>query len=619
MPFIVSSLFGGLSSSTLEPFFASLAMAVNSRFPVQPPSVDALIDCYHRGIINIDALDAGMSLHGAPVGTDGNAGWTDVSATLWQGVIAASWPRWDISTVMSLWAKGMLPQDDAEKALKFAGDSRGYFKDRIDYYYQSVPPSILTDWYFRGAISGKDFVSGIRKIYQVSQDDADKVLRNVNNISPPSDLVRFAVREAFDPNMVAELELGAELDNNADYLAWMQAQGYGIVNATIPGFGQYEADFAKLYWYAHWDLPSPTQGYQMLHRLRPGRVERYHGIIPGLKPVTFDDISKLLKANDYSPKWRAPLAAISYNLMTVRDSKYAFFLDKMNDAELREQLLDRGYSPEDANILFELYKEQKKEYKDKDAKRLRQAAQTRLLTALRSAFYIGAITEQQLAAGLERAKIPSDVIKIEVEAAKVKVLSKHVDTAIKSIKSEYFLGGIDENALLGELVQNGIAYDRALLYQRQWIRDFNRKRKIASTSKIIDWVLRGFIDIDEAIRRLKVMGWSNVDTLLYAFEIDDRVAERQNQLLEKMARNQQQAENAARREYDRARAAKQREIAKLMRSSSPDKMKRWYMLGLIDESTIRARLAFMEWTQSDIDRFIEQLKIEKGSGNGKGN
>ncbi|GAI76698.1 unnamed protein product, partial [marine sediment metagenome] len=100
-------------------------------------------------------------------------------------------------------------------------------------------------------------------------------------IPPVADIITMAVREAFTPAI---------------------AERFGQYQDFPPDFAKYAAmkgldeDWAKRYWAAHWNLPSPQQGFQMLHR----------GVIDE------GELDMLMRAQDIMPFWRDKLIQIAY-------------------------------------------------------------------------------------------------------------------------------------------------------------------------------------------------------------------------------------------------------------------------------------------------------------------
>ena len=150
----------------------------------------------------------------------------------------------------------------------------------------------------------------------------DDVMELRFQIPPASDAVRFAVKDAFSKDEAVIGPRDAEFpDTLTPYLV---AQGY-------------RPEDAKYFWRAHYDLPSPTQVFEMLHR--------------GVKTPT--TVAQYLAQADYAPEWRAPLEAISYNPITRTDAKRAFKLGLggFDEARLKRAYMDLGYTSVDADLL----------------------------------------------------------------------------------------------------------------------------------------------------------------------------------------------------------------------------------------------------------------------------
>lgn len=147
------------------------------------------------------------------------------------------------------------------------------------------------------------------------------------NPAPPSDLVRFFVREVFDPQARSQLQLDADFPSAA------------VAEFRRVGLDETQA---HNYWAAHWQLPSPGQVYDMLHR----------GLI--------DDnaVDDYLKAADYSPTWRRNLANISHIVPGRIDLRRMFAAGVINEPRLLRGYKDLGYNDPDAATMTEFAKRQ---------------------------------------------------------------------------------------------------------------------------------------------------------------------------------------------------------------------------------------------------------------------
>ncbi|GAI22279.1 unnamed protein product, partial [marine sediment metagenome] len=115
----------------------------------------------------------------------------------------------------------------------------------------------------------------------IHPDYTDVYRTLANPIPPVADIITMAVREAFSP-AIAE-RFGQYEDFPPDF------ERYASMKGLTP-------EWSKRYWAAHWSLPSPQQGFEMLHR----------GII------NEDELRMLMRALDIMPFWRDKLMQMSY-------------------------------------------------------------------------------------------------------------------------------------------------------------------------------------------------------------------------------------------------------------------------------------------------------------------
>lgn len=146
----------------------------------------------------------------------------------------------------------------------------------------------------------------------------------------PTDLVRFELREVWRPEFRPELLTPPPTDR---FLQLMRYQGY-------------DRSFAEDFWAAHWELPSPAQGYEMFQRLRPG--------LPGIsKPFTEDDLRALLRRLDILPAYHDQLIDIAYRPYSRVDVRRMYKAGVLDREGVKDAYLDLGYSPERAELMTE--------------------------------------------------------------------------------------------------------------------------------------------------------------------------------------------------------------------------------------------------------------------------
>jgi len=165
-------------------------------------------------------------------------------------------------------------------------------------------------------------------------------------IPAPPDLVRMAVREAFDRSLAEQL---------------------GYVTALPPGFAEglarqgYEEEWAERWWWAHWRLPSMGEAFEMFHRLRDD--------------VTEEELRLLLKAQDIPFLWHDRFISIAYKPLTRVDVRRMFASGVLTEEEVNDSYRDLGYDEVNARRMTEFTKRYAAPDEDGELKEFRDLAQ----------------------------------------------------------------------------------------------------------------------------------------------------------------------------------------------------------------------------------------------------
>lgn len=131
-----------------------------------------------------------------------------------------------------------------------------------------------------------------------------------------ADIVRFALREVYSPEAVTYGQF-----QDIPTQAYEDADKAGLPRETFDKF-----------WAAHWNLPSPSDAFEMRHR----------NIIE-----TDEELKSLLKALDIMPFWRDKMIAMTWNLPTRVDVRRFWDMRTIDEARLREIYTGLGYHGQD--------------------------------------------------------------------------------------------------------------------------------------------------------------------------------------------------------------------------------------------------------------------------------
>ena len=320
--------------------------------------------------------------------------------------------------------------------------------------------------YYRGILSEEDFKAVMRKL-GFSDTYINALKEDYLYYPSPTDFIRFSVREVFTDDKETLEALRAEFPEEI------------VEHAKKAGM---DKDVLMWYWMSHWELPSPTQVYEMLHRLHPevlkvrGKAYESMGLDVGKLETTLDTVKQYLKQADYDKRWRDRLVAISYYPLTRTDLRRIYELGLIDEEELLARLMEVGYTKEDALKLVEFYKTYKMSA-EKDLTR------TQILDLMR----IGEITEE------ECKKMLMDIGYDDVEAdfiialEKYKIAEEELKDQIDVYKYMFEEGLIDEKTFTAKLDELGIRATRRDKIVLSAVRNRNRRIRLPTKEDILKW------------------------------------------------------------------------------------------------------------------------------------
>lgn len=613
---VVSPIFGVLSHELSNKVLPA-KYASNQRNMTLMPDATAIISAFQKGYLTLDNITPLLQAQNIAFGNFPDNPTMQNRSNLWTNILKSTIEHLPIQTIIYARHAGIIDDNQFEALMKKYLFRSTQYDLLYEITYANFPEGIILPNYYRGYWDEKQTIRRIRKFHGCDEQHAKDILATSKFIPPVSDLLRFVIKDVYNPKTIKDMGLDAEYSEVKDALPWASAQGVGEATIYDKEGNEIKRDILKDYWIAHWQLMSPTQGFEALHRLRAknDRYKRYG--IPDIKPFEFEQLNTLLKMNDYVPEQRKWLAATSYALPRIVDIRQMYNKDIIDDEELKEKLLDRGYSEPDADDITEYYKFIKKDAKDKEEEKKRAKAYTRYKTAITNAYKQGSIGRGTafnalLTTDMEvvDANIILDAIDIEINIAKVKAF-------IQMVKGQFFLGLYDGLEAYTNLVQGGVNEIRANSLVQLWNRQLSLPRKMASTNKLIEWYANGWMSDVEVVQRLEKLGFGNADIILYMMEGAKRIEDERARIAAQQARSEKQAIDAAKAMEREMLNNRRRAVSDFYRHSSPALMKDWYKKGLISSEDIYNRLvSFMDWAPNDAEKFV--LSLTGGSeGNGE--
>jgi len=174
--------------------------------------------------------------------------------------------------------------------------------------------------WLRGELSETDYDTNLRAL-ALSDEDIALSKKLAYPIPPIGDLIRFVVRDVYDPDVVEE----GQLREGFETFPLETARKIGLAD-----------EWSEKYWMAHWMLPSLGQGFEMLHR----------------DAINEQQLEALFKAADLAPGYWEPMRAISYRPLTRVDTRRLnLFLPDFGPEQVKRSYLDQGYNEHNAQLM----------------------------------------------------------------------------------------------------------------------------------------------------------------------------------------------------------------------------------------------------------------------------
>jgi len=306
------------------------------------------------------------------------------------------------------------------------------------------------------------------------ETDVDWLKQLTEIIPTPNDLILMAVREAFDDEFSNRFRHDEGI--SGEFIEWAKRQGLG-------------EEWSKRYWRAHWQLPSPSQVFEMLHRLRPGKTSN---------TISAGDVDGYLKAADYSPFWRDRLKEISYSPFTRVDVRRMYKVGVLSEAEVKEAYLDLGYDDKKAQSLTEFTIAY-------EAEEETGIVRSSVLNAYGDGMIDRGTAESMLSAG----GYDATTIAFYLDNVDFKEALEISQIKLTNIKKRFIEGLIDETTVNNEINTLNLPAERVTALLALWLTERENQIALPSLSQIENFYELAIVTLDDFKRILKRRGYSD--------------------------------------------------------------------------------------------------------------
>lgn len=583
-----------------------------------------------------------------------------------------SYESYDFGLIIDLWRKGIITQQEKNEWLTTIG--LNFPRAAQDTTALWVPPTAVE----AGQIFNRKYID--EATYQLwltrngfHRDDVrEQVAKMRFEVPGPSDLVRFAVRHVFEPDLIARFAFNDERNPILDFFHQTAGINYNIfsgplaetivkmyqeeqevrdavhdlaVRMKVPdppganavpdwldslyvGLGLPKPTWAMAYWWSHWVWPSPTMGYRMFQRFRPTGGK--NGGPRNDKGLVFDSesLDKLLRGNDYPPYYRPYLEALQYAVIPNSRIKSLYRHGVVDITEMGEMFQDTGYNPKDAERMadgaaLEVYYERTHAEIANVKAATMQAYKTGTIdrdTTARYLYMVAIKNGKELriylqldpALQLQLALAEPGII-ASINAIDAAVAQQIAKASVVAVRKAYLRFEITQDQARLQLQQIGITPQRIEDYVTQWQYQFLGRGKTLAASQILRYVVRGAILPATAIVRLELLGYTTQDALTMV-----GVAQQDYDLAQAKAAVQaaKTAEQQSKGLTDAILAA--RKIVRmyqsdLARHGTPKQLAEWLAADLITQDEYDMRMGALGWPAADSQRLAAKAEGRKAT------
>ncbi len=327
----------------------------------------------------------------------------------------------------------------------------------------------------RGIIEDDEYLDSMARLGY--PDKTSDGLMAISKYYPvPQDWIRFAVRDVFNPDVVASAGLDDQFPD--DIVPYAEKGGVS-------------EEFMRMHWRAHWNLPSPNQAFEMLHR----------------DLISLDDLRSLLKAADYAPGYVESLIGIAYQPYTRVDARRMWSLGVLDDDGFIRAMKDIGYDDEHASnlLLFAKSGDMETEKDLTQAQMIRAYAQG--LTSAK------VLTDYLLGAGYD-----ADEAALIISLEDAKIRQEEADDQIDLLDWYYVRGEIADAEYLSEVNSLGIPLLKAKMHLAKAQNKAEKSAKLPTKADVEKWFKKDRISAGEAVNYLMRMGYQEIERRLYLDE-----------------------------------------------------------------------------------------------------
>jgi hypothetical protein len=373
------------------------------------------------------------------------------------------------------------PEDYTEVTAIF--DRWGIPEDQRTMYLKALRqfPSLteLLTLVNRGLVRDTDAAQTLTR-QGMTSDDAWDVLELRKFWPSPTDIVSLAGREAFEEDAIRAFDLDRDMPDEM----FDAARKAGVSDEVM-----------RWYWVAHWQNPSLSQVFEMLHR----DVKKPDG-------STFDqsDLDVFYRLADVNPYFGDLLRQIAYRPYTRVDTRRMFEMGVLSRDEVKRSYLDQGYDDEHAENMTE-FTARFVEDKQRDLTK----------PQIDQLFRLGLIDREEYRDYMEVLGYDEEEAYWLLDLLQAELEEKRLRSALRSLEYQFKRGMLDKIQTEQALSKLDLKGSRINEMVEDWSSEEITEQALPSKEDLIGWYTEGQLSEIEFRRKMRRRRYADDDIDLY--------------------------------------------------------------------------------------------------------
>jgi len=438
----------------------------------------------------------GLGMYGANVA--GNLGLlptkplSDYGSAFWNSLLKSS--RLPVDVVIRLRLLGRISDEEYKRLLGYEGFNTDRAEKLLESARNYLTAGEIVAAYYREKGPGKPSDSDLQAIAQelesrgFAPEDAKRYALIAHPYPSPTDVIQWAVREAFSPEVVERWDMDAAYPTELNQ--WGQAVGW-------------TPEILKYFWRAHWRWPSPTQAQEFVWRTN---VKWWTGA-----KFSEQDYQEMLRLADYVPGTIPMFMSTLYRPFTRVDVRRMHKLGILSDEDLVDAYKELGFDDWHAQKMAEFtiqYNLKTAEDPDRDLTR----------AVVEKAYRTGVIDATQFEEFLKAMGYSDEDAKFLRQVNDQDMALDRVYDWISLLRSQVASGLISIDETRRKLTDLGLQPTWVEHYIQLFSAYKEQPTKLPSKTDVKKWVSYEIITPQEARDYLRRLGYSDVEVERYLQE-----------------------------------------------------------------------------------------------------